>query len=87
MVDKTDVYARVLPHHKLRIVKAWQSLGRVVAMTGDGINDAPALRRAEVGIALNSGTEVAKEASKIVLLDPSNLKNLVTYIWKEKYLK
>jgi len=71
LVDKTSVYARVLPHQKLRIVKAWQSMGKTVAMTGDGINDAPALRSAEVGIALDSGTEVAKEASEIVLLNNS----------------
>ena len=70
-VGSIKVFARVLPHQKLRIVKAWQGQNKTVAMTGDGINDAPSLRRAEVGIALNSGTEVAKEASEIVLLNNS----------------
>lgn len=71
IVQKTSIFARVLPHQKSRIVKAWQSLGKTVAMTGDGINDAPALRSAEVGVALNSGTEVAKESAEIVLLNNS----------------
>ncbi|MFH1979398.1 MAG: HAD-IC family P-type ATPase [Patescibacteria group bacterium] len=70
-IQKTSVFARVLPAQKLRIVRAWQKGGNTVAMTGDGINDSPALRRAEVGIALNSGTDVAKESSEIVLLNNS----------------
>lgn len=68
-IEKINVFARIDPHHKLRIVNIWQEKGKVVAMTGDGINDAPALRRADVGLALGSGTDLAKEASDIILLD------------------
>ena len=95
-IKTTPVFVRVLPQQKLRIVRVLKNKDEVVAMTGDGINDAPALRAADIGVAVGSGTEVAKEAADIVLLNNSfsiivdairegrkiidNLKKIVAYL-------
>lgn len=100
-LSEIQIYARVEPKHKLRIIEAWQQRGEVVAMTGDGINDAPALKQANIGVALGSGTEVAKEVSDLVLLSDDfsiivaaveegraildNIRKVVTYLLSDSF--